>query len=100
MPGGQYGPKPRHAACVTIGVAFLSACTLDAPAPCVCALADNTIAPKTNAAVDKVIVSFLIEPPPPWFAESAQNSRRGAAIIRRTSCSSTAYAGRTRPGDT
>jgi hypothetical protein len=46
---------------VTIGVAFLSACTL--AAPCVCALADNTIAPSTSAAVDKVIVSFLIELP-------------------------------------
>jgi hypothetical protein len=48
---------------VTIGVAFLSAWTLDAPAPCVCALADNTIAPSMKAAVDKVNVSFLIDPP-------------------------------------
>jgi hypothetical protein len=48
---------------VTIGVAFLSAWTLDAPAPCVWALADNTIAPTMNAAADRVNASFTINPP-------------------------------------
>jgi hypothetical protein len=65
----QPGPEPQppvmplHAACFTIGVAFLRAWMLAAPRCSVCALADMAIVPSASAAAANVIESLLIRPP-------------------------------------
>jgi hypothetical protein len=62
QPGPQPQPPvmPLHAACFTIGVAFLSAWMLAAPRCSFCALAGKVMAPNTSAAEAKVMVSFLM----------------------------------------
>jgi hypothetical protein len=51
-----------HAACFTIGVAFLSAWMLAAPRCSFWALAGNAMAPNTSAAVANAMLSFLMRP--------------------------------------
>jgi hypothetical protein len=63
QPGPQPQPPvvPLHTASLTIGVAFFSAWRLEAPRCWFCALACTAMAPSTNAAAVKVIVSFRIK---------------------------------------
>jgi hypothetical protein len=64
-PGPQPQPpvQPRHAACVTMGVAFFSALPGQmAPRFTFCALACEAMAPRISAAAVKVIMSFLKRP--------------------------------------
>jgi hypothetical protein len=65
----------------------LSACILAAPAPWVWALADNIIDPNTNAAADKVSVSFLIDPPSPSMAKLT--AERALAVRRQLTATDT-----------
>jgi hypothetical protein len=59
-PGGQWAPKPTHAA-LTIGVAFLARPWMaDAPLCRPSALVASAVAPRTTSDAANVVVNFLI----------------------------------------